>query len=246
MTITATATPVPMPDPQRLAATIRVYCRTFSATKKHIARPDEAWKTLCGRMIAFFADGDWKDQIDQMRPCETCERAADSHGLPQAALRDGDPIDFDKVEYNDELRFATADNDSASGLAWRTGVVSRITARTITVRITAGTVSTGGNLTALLRRDDWSDRAVTLEHRVPGGRFGFPLHGPVATRWQMNGAVGTDTPVGEVTGHGFTVNTGEPYIRVRMTEDGRTFTHDYQLAQLVRVERDENGIPRTL
>lgn len=68
-------------------------------------------------------------------------------------------VSFDQVGVGDILSFATADNGyGGSGYVyWRTGAVTKVTAKT--VRVECGSNSFGP--VAVLRRADWTARAVT-------------------------------------------------------------------------------------
>lgn len=75
---------------------------------------------------------------------------------------------------------------------------------------------------------------------------GFTLGDRVATRSQViEREPHRNTAVGRVTGYGYTVDTGDPFVEVTWPgPDGETGL--YQPERLVRVYRDAAGIPRPI
>jgi hypothetical protein len=74
------------------------------------------------------------------------------------STNDFEPVDFSAVALGDRVRFATADNGygGTGGTAWRTGTVTKVTAKVIAVVCDDWMKST-----AILRRATWTDRAVS-------------------------------------------------------------------------------------
>ncbi|MGW0485813.1 hypothetical protein [Nonomuraea sp. NPDC003214] len=65
---------------------VRVYCRTFSATTKHIANPDAPRRTLCGhnvQMYGFHTSREHRWMVYDLDTCGRCERAATARGLAE-------------------------------------------------------------------------------------------------------------------------------------------------------------------
>ncbi|GIH95286.1 hypothetical protein ACFFMN_23285 [Planobispora siamensis] len=62
----------------------REYCRTFSATTKHVINPDKPGKTLCGRNVMSKCAGilpHMRDMYYGLPTCEGCETSATKRGL---------------------------------------------------------------------------------------------------------------------------------------------------------------------
>ncbi|MEU4234816.1 hypothetical protein AB0F17_61975 [Nonomuraea sp. NPDC026600] len=83
----------------------------------------------------------------------------------------GDPITFDEVRPDDEVRFAT-------GGTYRTGVVTDKTKSAVHLRITSGVVERGTNCSARIVGRTWDSRSVTLIRLAASqGNAGVPSPG---------------------------------------------------------------------
>lgn len=143
-----------------------------------------------------------------------------------------EPVTFQDVHEGDRVRFVTANNGFGSdgGDLWRTGTVTKVTAKTVTVAITghnplAEDVFVGGKSrklgrTARLRQADWHHRCVSkaaTEQPPPRTAADFPK----GTRVQgTDGRMGTvnGVDVGRVTNTEH-VNYGREYIGVNWDKD---------------------------
>ncbi|MFF8716213.1 hypothetical protein ACF07T_32980 [Streptomyces sp. NPDC015184] len=96
---------------------------------------------------------------DYGQPCSVCEfKKRMAAELPEDPHS---PVSFAELAVGNRIRFVTADNGfGGMGEVWRTGTITRITAKTITVDCDENLLGD----TAVLRDAEWSARAV---HRAP-------------------------------------------------------------------------------
>lgn len=88
-------TPAPVAVETEAAGSAALYCRTFSATRRHVVNPCNTEKTLCGQAVSLpeiYRD-DRTDQlvtaepwmIRDLTPCQRCTKAMRTRGLVDAA-----------------------------------------------------------------------------------------------------------------------------------------------------------------